>query len=147
MLEFPPCVGCGYCCKKALCALGSELHGHELPCPSLFEKGGRYWCREAMKSDDVAQALYIGEGCCSSMNSDRQKMLEKKIEIPMLRTEQVLLEMISRSYPNAPRPVFDVGKTTFNSLSQAIQYVNVLSYHGHEQAASDLLRACSRGEL
>jgi hypothetical protein len=145
--EFPPCLGCGYCCKKALCTLGSHLHGHELPCPSLTYKNGRYWCSEALSSEHVAKALYVGEGCCSSMNSYRQERLRRmqafKLIIPMLRTNQVFLELARRVVPRIPLPKFNVGSTEFANITHAMQFVNALSYTGYDAVARTLLEACA----
>ncbi len=79
-----PCVGSGYCCKKAPCVLGVEKHGQVAPCPSLVFKDGRYWCGlvEDAKSEEEKQHLInilgIGAGCCSPLNSDRAKMIRGK---------------------------------------------------------------------
>ena len=79
----PPCIGSGYCCKQALCVLGVEVHGSiPGPCPSLALKDNRYWCGEILNADEERKAwlkknLYIGEGCCSTLNSDRREMLVK----------------------------------------------------------------------
>jgi len=75
-----PCVGSGYCCKKAPCPLGVQLHGPIAPCPSLVEKDGRHWCGEILRAPPeeaarLRQDLYVGAGCCSPMNSDRQRVL------------------------------------------------------------------------
>ena len=66
-----PCVGCGYCCKRAPCVLGEDT-----PCRELVFKDKRYWCGLvlAAKGEDKEYMeidLCIGEGCCSSLNSDR----------------------------------------------------------------------------
>lgn len=75
-----PCIGCGYCCQKAPCALGASLHGPKAPCPSLVWNGERYVCQEvsrAFRARDwkrlsvLLSDLAIGAGCCSPLNSQR----------------------------------------------------------------------------
>ena len=72
------CVGCGYCCTKARCALSMRLaHGDQNGwCPYLYQEGDRWRCTLA-KDPDHAKELAIGEGCCSPLNTDRRKMIEK----------------------------------------------------------------------
>lgn len=77
------CVGCGYCCKKSTCYEGSQItsSGHG-PCPFLSYDGqeGRYWCGLVLQAPEERRrhligSLYIGAGCCSSLNSDRTAIL------------------------------------------------------------------------
>jgi len=68
-LPYRPCVGCGYCCKKATCVLGTGS-----PCVHLVQDRGRYWCQLVLDGLPY-DALSIGDGCCSSLNSDRQQMI------------------------------------------------------------------------
>lgn len=98
-----PCVQCGYCCKKARCALSLIVEGifteENLPtdpfeatwrisrvCPYLRqEKNSDYTCKlvtgEVQTSEKrVNEWLSIGEGCSSSMNSDRRDKLRAKKE-------------------------------------------------------------------
>jgi len=75
-LPVHPCVGSGFCCKKARCVLGALKHGPGDNCPSLVWKDGRHWCGEVLNTEGAEQQkvvahLYIGEGCCSPLNSDR----------------------------------------------------------------------------
>lgn len=75
-----PCVGCGYCCKKATCTLGLMRFGTQSPCRALIFKEGRYWCSLVLgelNSNPIRDELAIGAGCCSSLNSDRAHMLAK----------------------------------------------------------------------
>ena len=86
--EYSPCVGCGYCCKKATCGLGATIHGAQVPCPSLVFEDGRYWCGEVLTAERTNRSeaeklkswLYIGVGCCSPLNSDRWPYLKKMKE-------------------------------------------------------------------
>jgi hypothetical protein len=72
-----PCVGCGFCCLKARCALsiGYELHEEDRDlkregpiCPYLYLEHGRFRCELAQR---YPVELNIGAGCCSSLNSYR----------------------------------------------------------------------------
>lgn len=71
---FPSCRGCGYCCYEATCSLGVNLFGTTHPCPALIWDGEKYRCKLA---NDFEDALYIGSGCCSSLNSWRKEVKER----------------------------------------------------------------------
>ena len=71
---FPSCVGCGYCCKQATCSLGVKLHGAKYPCPELRWIGEQYRCALVEQGQEaIIDALYIGSGCCSLLNSWRKE--------------------------------------------------------------------------
>jgi hypothetical protein len=68
------CLGCGYCCFKAPCGWTPvwEPNGG---CPHLVWDGKRYLCLQVVegpRAEDFHDALHIGEGCCSSLNSWRR---------------------------------------------------------------------------
>ena len=66
------CVGCGHCCKKAMCMLGVvELGRTELDCPYLYwhVEDNRYYCRIYNRETWL---VVFGEGCSSSLNSWRK---------------------------------------------------------------------------
>lgn len=74
------CIGCGYCCVKAPCYLGTPAvdaaESHWQGCPELVFDNGRHWCgvvlrAEREKARQLKQTLAIGEGCCSALNSWR----------------------------------------------------------------------------
>ena len=74
------CMGCGYCCKKMQCIISYSIHGRIDRCPELVKKEGRYWCKLVLEGSkekrlQYKMALHIGEGCSSSMNTDRTKMV------------------------------------------------------------------------
>lgn len=74
-----PCVGCGYCCRKAPCAFSPS---DTPPCPELIEVDGRWRCGKVLRLDGAAREilmdeLAVGAGCCSPLNSDRRKYLER----------------------------------------------------------------------
>jgi hypothetical protein len=60
------CVGCGYCCIKVPCAQSLHTWGKR-DCPALVWNGKRYICEKAGQWSE----LYIGEGCCASLNTWR----------------------------------------------------------------------------
>ena len=74
-----PCVGCGFCCRKARCYLGTKQHGSGDNCPSLVWNGERWRCQlvldnEGLKNNPtISFDLHIGAGCCCSLNTDRRK--------------------------------------------------------------------------
>lgn len=86
------CVGSGYCCKAAPCGL-ALARGYAIDnwknggagCPALVwdEIQARYWCGLVLWETDEARkaalidSLAMGAGCCSSMNSDRRRVLSK----------------------------------------------------------------------
>lgn len=87
----PSCIGCGYCCKRAPCAYAAEKvrtfeawkDGRE-GCPflRLDEKLGRHLCGLILDADEherrrLLRGLYIGAGCCSSLNTDRRDLLRR----------------------------------------------------------------------
>jgi len=74
------CVGCGFCCKKASCVLSVKIYGNVDVCPALVwdEGNRRYWCKACQVAGELGVKyradLSIGEGCCCSLNSDRQNI-------------------------------------------------------------------------
>ncbi len=77
------CIGCGYCCVKATCALGWLIYpDSEGLCPALEWTGERHVCRLARLPGVVGEAcrstLAIDAGCCSSLNSWRQELLKDR---------------------------------------------------------------------
>jgi hypothetical protein len=76
-----PCVGCGFCCRQAKCThalhhayrLGYGRLGLEEDCPFLVFRDGRHWCGLVLDEAVDTEDLWIGEGCCSSLNSERAK--------------------------------------------------------------------------
>ena len=70
-----PCVGCGFCCRKAPCILASSS---QPPCSDLVEVDGRWRCGKVQDAHPEARSillaeLAIGAGCCSPLNSDRHR--------------------------------------------------------------------------
>ena len=98
--KFLPCLGCGYCCKKATCMLGASLHGPQAPCPELVFKDGKYRCRQVLNADptrlaQLIEGLALGEGCCSPLNSDYQRLLSSSSSSPGRSSEDTRHRIIS----------------------------------------------------
>ncbi len=68
------CVGCGYCCLKAQCAVSLDVYGPLARCKALYWNGSMYRCGLAKL---WTEELAIGEGCCSSLNTWRQDVRER----------------------------------------------------------------------
>ena len=81
--ETKQCIRCGFCCKKATCAIG-VAHGAE-PTNCKFLVGdapGNYSCWLALKKiyPHIEVDLGIRLGCCSPLfNEERQIALMNKI--------------------------------------------------------------------
>lgn len=73
MMDFPKCVGCGYCCLKAPCPVSIEVYGVAERCRALWWNGTMYRCGLARLYEEE---LAIGAGCSSSLNSYRQNVRE-----------------------------------------------------------------------
>lgn len=69
------CEGCGFCCKKAPCSIAPAWT--EAGCSALVwdAEANRYWCGLVLLgAPEVAEALYVGAGCCCGLNSDRRNV-------------------------------------------------------------------------
>jgi hypothetical protein len=98
------CIGCGYCCHKAPCAIGQRLHGNTAPCPELHFAGGRHWCRwviaQELKQDEAEgimakRAIDVDGGCCSGLNSWRREPIVDRTDGPnMQRAPRSFMELI-----------------------------------------------------
>lgn len=76
------CLRSGYCCKQATCTAGL-LHGAPAKgCTFLRgDRPGDYSCGLVVDGIIDPKELYIGEGCCSNLNTDRvaaYKFLKEK---------------------------------------------------------------------
>lgn len=84
--EYPyrECVGCGYCCRSAVCIVGRTRYGNiAAPCPLLARKDGRWRCLAVLEAKGARElhlksVLAIGAGCCSPLNSDRQEKIKEE---------------------------------------------------------------------
>ena len=80
--ESAACIGSGYCCKKTPCweSYRAIPELKEGPCPHLENDGERHWCGLITKASPqeakrLRASLYVGAGCCSSLNDLRRDML------------------------------------------------------------------------
>lgn len=76
-----PCLGCGFCCRKARCWHGVEAYGPGDECPGLrwVEGEGRYVCSLIVdaapeEAGRLVASLFVGEGCCAGLNSERSRL-------------------------------------------------------------------------
>jgi len=101
--KFAQCVGCGYCCLKAPCAVSVKIFGVTSLCPALSWRDyrNRYVC----SIFKLAVSQFSDEGCSSSLNSwrktkkihrrEKQELEAKKVK-PVVAVENrgLLYEMI-----------------------------------------------------
>lgn len=86
--QFPPCVRCGYCCKKATCVAGQHFGADLLGCKFLVgDAPGNYSCQLVEWHPELAgvRDLAIGAGCCSTLNSDRLLAIRAKRSFQKIR--------------------------------------------------------------
>lgn len=72
------CIGCGFCCRKAPCAVAVQFQKVDQgKCAALIWNGQRWRCELYMSSNEdkkyIAKALAIGAGCCCNLNDYRRK--------------------------------------------------------------------------
>lgn len=75
------CIRSGYCCKVAICPYG-EWDLDKGQCKFLGKENGEYVCGkyeiiQQKPGSDISPAF--GAGCCSPMNTDRQKLLKERV--------------------------------------------------------------------
>ena len=72
------CVGCGYCCMKAVCVVGQFFHpdAKNGKCPELYWDEGKsmYRCKCSNFGEKITSELYFGLGCSSSLNTWRRNV-------------------------------------------------------------------------
>jgi hypothetical protein len=82
--ECPECTGCGYCCVSVTCGAGQVKYGEKRPCKGLIWNAisNRHFCKLCLGETKAAyayqDALHVGAGCCSSLNSWRRKPLKDR---------------------------------------------------------------------
>jgi len=74
-----PCVGCGFCCRKASCFSARDLDLVEAgQCTALRWDGKKYRCaimeEVSLRGLQFRLQLGAGKGCGSALNTDRQKI-------------------------------------------------------------------------
>ena len=72
---YHPCVHCGYCCLRSICALG--IPDSTGKCLFLYEKEGRYYCEFYKEPNDPDEFPYFGAGCCSYLNTRRRDIIKR----------------------------------------------------------------------
>ena len=85
-----PCVGCGYCCAEAPCFLSYRVFNTRPgeTCQALYwrESEKKYRCVLADYDPDYAKHLFVGEGCCSPLNTWRKDVRKRQtIEVQRMR--------------------------------------------------------------
>lgn len=72
------CNGCGFCCHMEVCGIGKHFFPAAVaPCPAMVFEDGKVRCgivmaeRETLNTDNFAEMLGIGKGCCSDDIKDR----------------------------------------------------------------------------
>ena len=77
-MRFRPCLRSGYCCQTATCVIGLQHGAEQSGCKFLKgEAPGDFSCQLAEK---FPEGLAIGAGCCSPLNSTRQKLFDQEPE-------------------------------------------------------------------
>ena len=75
-----PCIGCGFCCKRATCGFG-EWDEERHRCKELVDDGdGTHRCARYEEILALPQEVWFvapafGAGCCSSLNPDRHRLV------------------------------------------------------------------------
>lgn len=75
-----PCLRCGYCCRSGPCGYGGVRSAKNQRCVHLRgRRPGEYQCTiiaSIVSKPGWELCPAFGAGCCSSMNSDRQRLVE-----------------------------------------------------------------------
>ena len=68
------CVGCGFCCCKAVCVVGIA-HGASVGtlCTFLSYDDGRHWCSLVTDHTVPGNAIHTNTGCSSALFNDWRK--------------------------------------------------------------------------
>ena len=105
-MQTKPCVGCSYCCRKSPCQIARRVFGPVTECPALVwsETKERWFCDLCLKPGEIGaryrEELYVGAGCCCSLNSDRQNIPRPKDKTPanpISRDCQILLRQFGKN--------------------------------------------------
>jgi hypothetical protein len=72
------CVGCGFCCIKAMCTAGVSFYRRRVKrCPYLVWFENRYWCKLVQDGLVSKHHLHIGTGCTSTLNTWRKDVKKR----------------------------------------------------------------------
>jgi len=95
-----PCIGSGFCCKKAPCEASLRAYGNHTRCPGLAwdESQTKYVCRlmqlPGKLGENYRKELYAGEGCCANIgNTHRKDIAEGR------RPPEIDYDDIERKFP------------------------------------------------
>lgn len=118
-MKVKTCVGCGFCCLKAICEVGARLYGPGVTqCPALEWKESRYVCKLMELPGDQGLAyrleLYAGEGCCAGLNTWRQDVKDRTSEI---KTEIYHLDPVFQTFLHCLGREFVSGDLMYLVLS------------------------------
>jgi hypothetical protein len=87
LYPFRPCVRSGYCCLTAACSLATA-RGVRPGDRCTFLQGstaGHYSCglmeRPGDDGEKARLALSAGHGCCSPMNTERQRVITSRLAL------------------------------------------------------------------
>lgn len=121
-MEVTACIGCGFCCRKASCAVaysslewnysreavykhpktGQETDWKKTGCPFLVWNGQRWLCGRYEEETNrtakrvIEARLFFGGGCCSDLNTYR---VTSHIPTPgELKKEDKLLKTLDKYY-------------------------------------------------
>ena len=82
-MEYPKCIGCGFCCLQAKCTVAVRLYPAASVCPELIwsDKDNRHNCGLMQLPGPVGIAyreeLHAGAGCCSNLNTWRKDVRDR----------------------------------------------------------------------
>ena len=111
MVDRYTCVGCGFCCIEAKCAVSERLYPSVEICPQLIwdKKDNRYYC-DLMRipgiiGESYRAELYAGAGCCSNLNSWRHDVKERnpyykkrRLKSPIDKLFQLFLNQLGKEW-------------------------------------------------
>lgn len=74
------CVHCGWCCRQRTCGW-ADWDEAKHQCSALEERDGLFYCGKyadilGKPTSEVCPAF--GAGCCTNLNSDRQRILRQR---------------------------------------------------------------------
>lgn len=81
--QFPPCVGCGYCCITAPCFLSAYMEWHinsKQVCRKLVwsKSDQRYWCQAKDEYPEKLEHLGFGAGCPSVLGNKWRQNVKRR---------------------------------------------------------------------
>jgi hypothetical protein len=78
-MKVKSCVGCGFCCTKAMCVAGISYFGTVIErCPYLIWIENKYRCKLVVDKIINPEELYIGDGCSSTLFNDWRTNIKQR---------------------------------------------------------------------